>query len=98
MHSCWNYSQRNEQFVLTISHWVWTHVTARFQVVVLTTDNTILYDRLVKRGYSQHKVEENVQCEIMQVRSPLFASDTLGERMPAVTLSRVACVVASLCL
>jgi adenylate kinase len=38
---------------------------------VLTTDNTVLYDRLVKRGYSKHKVEENVQCEIMQVRSPV---------------------------
>eukprot|EP00958_Prasinococcus_capsulatus_P007260 scaffold674_cov371-Prasinococcus_capsulatus_cf.AAC.18 len=30
-------------------------------------DNTILYDRLVARGYSQKKIEENVECEIMQV-------------------------------
>ena len=36
-------------------------------VVVLTSDNTVLYDRLAKRGYDQNKVSENVQCEIMQV-------------------------------
>ncbi|GIX93811.1 hypothetical protein CDAR_606661 [Caerostris darwini] len=35
-------------------------------VFVLTTDNTILYDRLKKRGYSDKKVEENVQCEIFR--------------------------------
>lgn len=37
------------------------------QVIVLQADNTILYDRLVARGYSQKKIEENVECEIMQV-------------------------------
>ncbi|XP_055925196.1 adenylate kinase isoenzyme 6-like [Argiope bruennichi] len=35
-------------------------------VFVLTTDNTILYDRLVKRGYSGKKLENNIQCEIFQ--------------------------------
>ncbi|GLC33723.1 hypothetical protein PLESTB_000108700 [Pleodorina starrii] len=36
-------------------------------VVVLQANNTELYDRLQKRGYSQKKVNENVQCEIMMV-------------------------------
>ena len=36
-------------------------------VLVLRTDNTVLYDRLEKRGYSAKKVQENVTCEIMQV-------------------------------
>ena len=36
-------------------------------VVVLTTDNTELFDRLTRRGYSDKKIEENVTAEIMQV-------------------------------
>lgn len=36
-------------------------------VVVLTTDNTILYSRLEDRSYSDHKIQENVTAEIMQV-------------------------------
>ncbi|EQC27844.1 hypothetical protein SDRG_14426 [Saprolegnia diclina VS20] len=36
-------------------------------VVVLRSDNTTLFDRLVARGYSEKKVQENVECEIMQV-------------------------------
>ena len=36
-------------------------------VVVLRTDNTILYDHLQKRGYSQKKIEENLQAEIFGV-------------------------------
>jgi broad-specificity NMP kinase len=36
-------------------------------VVVLQTDNTLLYDRLKKRGYGDKKIQENVQCEIMHV-------------------------------
>jgi len=36
-------------------------------VVVLQTDNTLLYDRLAKRGYSAKKIAENVECEIMHV-------------------------------
>lgn len=35
-------------------------------VVCLQTDNTVLYDRLAARGYSQKKITENVDCEIMQ--------------------------------
>ena len=37
------------------------------RVVVLTTDNTRLYDRLAARGYPPGKIQQNVQCEIMQV-------------------------------
>ena len=36
-------------------------------VVVLRADNTILYDRLAARNYSQKKIGENVEAEIMQV-------------------------------
>ena len=36
-------------------------------VVVLRTDNTVLYDRLAGRGYTQHKITSNVECEIMRV-------------------------------
>jgi adenylate kinase len=36
-------------------------------VIVLRTDNTILFDRLQKRGYSQKKIEENLQAEIFGV-------------------------------
>ena len=36
-------------------------------VVVLRASNTALFDRLTARGYSERKVRENVECEIMQV-------------------------------
>ena len=36
-------------------------------VLVLRTDNTALFDRLARRGYSARKIEENVECEIMRV-------------------------------
>ncbi|KAI9859394.1 MAG: factor activating pos9 [Trichoglossum hirsutum] len=36
-------------------------------VVVLRTDSTILYDRLLERGYSEEKLQENLDSEIMQV-------------------------------
>lgn len=36
-------------------------------VVVLRTDNNILYDRLKKRGYNENKMQENLDCEIMEV-------------------------------
>ncbi|CAI5721480.1 unnamed protein product [Peronospora destructor] len=36
-------------------------------VVVLRVDNTTLFDRLLKRGYSDKKIAENVECEIMEV-------------------------------
>lgn len=35
-------------------------------VFVLTTNNTVLYDRLIRRGYSGQKLENNIQCEIFQ--------------------------------
>jgi len=35
-------------------------------VFVLRTNNTLLYDRLKARGYTDKKVEENLQCEIFQ--------------------------------
>ncbi|KAF7815521.1 adenylate kinase isoenzyme 6-like protein [Senna tora] len=36
-------------------------------VVVLQTDNTVLYDRLSKRGYADSKLSNNIECEIFQV-------------------------------
>ncbi|KAK0426449.1 hypothetical protein QR680_009716 [Steinernema hermaphroditum] len=49
------------------------HATAFFPeryfdyVIVLRTDNTLLFDRLAARGYSQEKIRENVECEIFGV-------------------------------
>jgi adenylate kinase len=37
------------------------------RVVVLRTDNTLLFDRLKARNYADKKIQENVECEIMQV-------------------------------
>ncbi|EEF36022.1 adenylate kinase isoenzyme 6 homolog [Ricinus communis] len=37
------------------------------RVVVLQTENSILFDRLSKRGYSQNKITNNIECEIFQV-------------------------------
>lgn len=34
------------------------------QVYVLTTDNTNLYDRLVEKGQTGKKLQDNIQCEI----------------------------------
>lgn len=36
-------------------------------VVVLKTDNSNLFDRLKKRGYKDNKIQENLDCEIMEV-------------------------------
>lgn len=36
-------------------------------VLVLHTSTEVLYDRLTKRGYSDKKRTENMECEIMQV-------------------------------
>ncbi|CAI5506429.1 unnamed protein product [Closterium sp. Naga37s-1] len=36
-------------------------------VVVLQTDNSVLYDRLHARGYTGKKLQSNMECEIMQV-------------------------------
>ena len=38
-------------------------------VVILRTDNSVLFKRLQKRGYKQKKITENVQSEIMQIVS-----------------------------
>jgi len=38
-------------------------------VIVLQTDNTILFDRLKARGYTDKKLQENIECEIMHVPS-----------------------------
>jgi adenylate kinase len=35
-------------------------------VFVLRTDNTSLFERLEKRSYSAHKIQENIQAEIFQ--------------------------------
>ena len=35
-------------------------------VFVLRTDNTVLYDRLEKRGYNELKMKNNIECEIFQ--------------------------------
>ena len=35
-------------------------------IFVLRCDNTLLYQRLEKRNYSERKIQENVQCEIFQ--------------------------------
>lgn len=36
-------------------------------VVLLRTDNTILYDRLKERKYEEEKISENLECEILEV-------------------------------
>lgn len=36
-------------------------------VVVLRTDNSVLFDRLTARGYKDNKIQENLDAEIMQV-------------------------------
>ncbi|KAK2075594.1 hypothetical protein QBZ16_001702 [Prototheca wickerhamii] len=36
-------------------------------VIVLQTDNTVLWNRLEKRNYKMNKIQENVECEIMQM-------------------------------
>ncbi|BFU25900.1 adenylate kinase, putative [Entamoeba histolytica HM-1:IMSS-B] len=36
-------------------------------IVVLRTDNTVLYDRLVNKGYKPNKIENNIDCEIFQI-------------------------------
>ena len=38
-------------------------------VVLLRCNNTELYDRLKERGYSDKKITENIDCEIMEVTS-----------------------------
>lgn len=52
-------------------------------IVLLRCNNTILYDRLKARGYSEKKITENVECEIMNVTSDdvreFFANEKIIE-------------------
>jgi len=54
---------------IRLPHALSIHCACRwFQlVIVLTTDNTILHERLETRGYSAKKLKENIECEIMMV-------------------------------
>jgi adenylate kinase len=36
-------------------------------VIILTASTEVLYDRLLARGYSKKKLDENIECEIMQI-------------------------------
>ena len=36
-------------------------------VVLLRCNNTVLYDRLAERNYTEKKIKENIECEIMEV-------------------------------
>ncbi len=38
-------------------------------VILLRANNTVLFDRLSTRGYSEQKIHENLQCEILEVTS-----------------------------
>ncbi|WZY80976.1 hypothetical protein YC2023_027360 [Brassica napus] len=49
-------------------------------VVVLQTENSILYDRLTRRGYSGTKLSNNIECEIFQVMLE-EASDSYEEEI-----------------
>ncbi len=53
---------------LVVDHHVTEFFPERYfdAVFVLRTDNTLLHDRLTRRGYRGRKLEENVQCEIFQ--------------------------------
>ena len=69
-------------------------------VVVLQTDNTLLYDRLQKRGYAARKIQENVQCEIMHVPCEEARRSYKEEIVQACTLppeclGGIACLMAS---
>ena len=35
--------------------------------MLLRCNNTQLFDRLKERGYAQNKIDENIDCEIMDV-------------------------------
>ncbi|KAJ7564338.1 hypothetical protein O6H91_02G013500 [Diphasiastrum complanatum] len=36
-------------------------------IIVLQTDNSVLYERLSNRGYTAEKLQNNIECEIFQV-------------------------------
>jgi adenylate kinase len=64
------------------------------------TDNTLLYDRLQKRGYADKKIQENVQCEIMHVpceeAQRSYKQEVVQVRGIALQKSHK-CVLATLC-
>lgn len=46
---------------------IWPDTSLIDLVITLHTDNTTLYDRYTTRNYSQRKIDENIDCEIMNV-------------------------------
>lgn len=52
-------------------------------VVVLKTDNSVLFDRLKKRGYKDNKIQENLDCEIMEV----VWQDAAGAYIPEIVIA-----------
>lgn len=51
-------------------------------VVVLRTDNSLLFERLSKRGYKENKIQENLDCEIMEV----VAQDARESYLPEIVI------------
>ena len=51
--------------------------------MVLRTDNSVLFDRLKKRGYKDNKIEENLDCEIMEV----VYQDAVDAYVPEIVIS-----------
>ncbi|KAF7582026.1 hypothetical protein FOB63_003648 [Clavispora lusitaniae] len=51
-------------------------------VVVLKTDTDKLFDRLSKRGYKDNKIQENLDCEIMEV----IWQDAAGAYIPEIVI------------
>ena len=41
-------------------------------IVLLRCNNTELYDRLKARGYNDKKITENIECEIMELKSEVI--------------------------
>lgn len=54
-------------------------------VVVLACRTDVLYDRLVARGYSKAKLDENMECEIMRI-----VLEEAHERFPRLTILEAA--------
>ncbi|KAF3552243.1 hypothetical protein DY000_02004403 [Brassica cretica] len=69
------------------------------RVVVLHTENSVLYDRLTRMGYSGTKLSNNIECEIFQVMLE-EASDSYKEEtvtaMQSDTIEDISDNVASL--
>lgn len=54
-------------------------------VVVLKTDTNSLHARLLKRGYKENKIQENLDCEIMEV----VWQDAAGAYIPEIVIPLV---------